>query len=94
MFQRIDGSPTKGYQLLNLGSHWEFKTPSGIMTGGLKQICTYAVISLGFQFKELEMAVEEMEKQFHDGAEFGIYKSFMFTFDKTEKFGKINTTIH
>jgi hypothetical protein len=85
MFHTLERSSSKGYQLLNLGSHWEFHGPTGIFKGDLKKICTYAVVRLGFHFKELEIAVDEMEKNFHNGAEFGIYQSFIFTFEKEQK---------
>lgn len=82
MFQKLERDSSKGYQMLNLGSHWEFHSSRGIFSGDLKKVVVYAVNQLGFQFKELEVAVEEMEKQFHNGAEFGMYRSFMFTFEK------------
>lgn len=88
MFQKLERSPSKGYQLFNLGSHWELHSASGVFKGDLRKVCTYAVADLGFPFKELEIAVEEMEKNFHDGAEFGIYQSFIFTFDKGDKYAK------
>lgn len=88
MFQSTERSPSKGYQLLNLGSHWELHGPTGIFSGDLRKICNYAVIDLGFQFKELEIAVAEMEKNFHNGAEFGIYQTFMFTFERGEESDK------
>lgn len=94
MFQRLERAPSKGYQLLNLGSHWELHGPSGVFRGDLKKICTFAVVELGFPFKELEIAVDEMEKQFHDGAEFGIYRHFMFTFDKEEKYSDKGRNVH
>lgn len=85
MFQNLERSSSKGYQLLNLGSHWELHGPTGVFKGDLKKVCTFAVIELGFPFKELEIAVDQMEEHFHDGAEFGIYQHFIFTFDKDEK---------
>lgn len=92
MFQKLERSPTKGYQLINLGSYWEFHSPTGIFSGDLKKVCTYAVHNLGFRFKELEVAVDEMEQRFHNGAEFGVFKSFMFTFEE-EKAAKF-TIVH
>lgn len=93
MFQRVERESSKGYQLLNLGSYWEFHGPTGVFKGDLKKVCTFAVLQLGFPFKELEIAVDEMEKQFHNGAEFGIYQTFIFTFDKEDKYDK-GTAIH
>jgi hypothetical protein len=94
MFHKLERSPSKGYQLFNLGSHWELHSSTGVFKGDLKKVCTYAVIQLGFPFRELEVAVEYMEKELHDGAEFGIYKSFMFTFDRREKYDKRSGTLH
>ena len=85
MFQTLERSPSKGYSLFFLGSCWELHSPSGVFSGTLKKVCAYAVTELGFPFKELEIAVEEMEKHLHNGAEFGIYQHFMFTFDKKEE---------
>ncbi len=93
MFQKLERSSSKGYQLFSLGPKWELHTPSGIVSGTLHQICNYAVLRLGFKITEIEFAVIEMEKQFHDAAEFGIYKSFIFTFDRSEKYDK-GTAIH
>ena len=93
MFQTMDRSSTKGYNLYFLGSNWELHSPTGIFTGNLKSVCTYAVNVLGFQFKELDLAVNEMEKQFHNAAEFGIYKSFIFTFERGERSDE-GTKIH
>ena len=85
MIQTTDKLPILGYKLLNLGSHWELKSPRGTFRGDLKKVCAYAVNTLGFQFQELNLAVNEMEKQFHDGSEFGMYKSFIFTFEIKEQ---------
>lgn len=94
MFQKIERSPTKGYQLFNLGSHWEMHSSTGVFKGDLKTVCTYAVANLGFRFNELEIAVHFMEKELHDGAEFGIYKSFIFTFDRRAKYDERSGTVH
>ncbi len=81
MFQRIDIDKV-GYQLYDFGSHWELHCRKGIFRGNLKQVCTYAVMEHGFSMKELEMGVLEMEKHFHNGAEYGIFKRFMWSFDR------------
>jgi len=88
MFQTLERSPGKGYQLLNLGSHWELHSSRGIFKGDFKKVCTYAIVELGFPMKELETAFTEMDEHFHNAAEFGIYKSFMFTFEKEENYDK------
>lgn len=83
MLQRYqEQSPLKGYKLIDLGRCWEFYSPKGVFRGNFKQVCTFAVTNFGFSLDEFEIAVQEMEKHFQNGAEFGIYKTFMFTFDK------------
>jgi hypothetical protein len=92
MFQAIERSAAKGYQLVNRSSYWEFIGPRGSFVGNLKQVCTFAVIEQGFLFGELQIAVEEMERALHDAAEFGVFKRFMYTYDQGEK--DENTSIH
>ena len=84
MFQKVERDSTKGYTLYDLGYRWEIHGPTGIFSGNLKQVMTYAVMELGFSFNELEIGVMEMEKHFHDGAEYGIFKRFMWSFDSTK----------
>lgn len=81
MLQKEIESPRKGYKLIDFGSHWEFHSYKGVKKGNFKQICTYAVVEFGFSPNEFEIAVQEMEKYFHNGAEFGMFKRFMWTFD-------------
>jgi hypothetical protein len=77
-----------GYKLYDLGSLYELHSSRGIFRGSLAQVSTYAVLKLGFNIKEIELGVLEMERNFHDGAEYGVRKSFMFTFDKEGKYAK------
>lgn len=87
MFHSLEQSPSKGYQLIDLGSHWELRSSTGVFIGDLKKVCTYAVVRLGFSFTDLNVAVEEIGKNYdkgHNAAEFGIYKHFMFTYEREE----------
>jgi hypothetical protein len=79
MLQKVERSPSKGYQLVDLGPLWEIHSPRGIYKGSFRQVCTYAALELGFSLDEFDVAVQEMEKHFHNCAEFGIYKSFLYT---------------
>lgn len=81
MFQKIEKEKS-GYQLYDFGNHYELHSRFGIYRGNLKQVATYAVTELGFEVDEIELGVLEMNKQFHNGAEFGIMRRFMYTFDK------------
>ena len=83
---------SKGYQLYDLGHDWQIKSSRKTFTGTLKQVCTYAVLELGFSMNELEVAIMEMHKEFHNAAEFGMYRTFIYTFDKEEIYGKTGTS--
>ena len=91
MFQRLERDSIEGYSLFDFGSHWELHSPIGIFSGNLKQVFVYAVLELGFESNELEVGILEMEKHFHDSAAYGIFKRFMWTFDRSEKHGKTGT---
>ena len=80
MFQPLE-KEVSGYQLYDLGSHYELHSRFGIYRGNLKKICTYAVIELGFDADEIELAIVEMNEHLHNSAEFGSLRRFMFTFD-------------
>jgi hypothetical protein len=82
MLQELRRSPSKGYQLIDIGPYWELHSPRGIYRGNFKKVCTYAALALGMSLDEIDVAIQEMEKQFHNGAEFGINRTFLFTFDK------------
>jgi hypothetical protein len=81
MFQPLENNIVLGYKLFDFGSHYELHWRKGVFRGDLKKITTYAVIDLGFEVDEIELAVVEMNKHFHNAAEFGIMRRFMFTFD-------------
>lgn len=81
MFQKYERDMV-GYKLYDFGSHYELHFRSGIYRGNLKQVTTYAVIEHGFDVNEIEIGILEMDKHFHNGAEYGMYKRFMWTFDK------------
>lgn len=75
-----------GYRLLDKGSGlWLIQAPDGNYSGTLKQVCLFAVHEYGFDIAELEFGVMEMEKKWHNAAEYGMFKSFMFTHDDQEK---------
>lgn len=88
MFQSTQ-TTSSGYKLVDKGSgFWQLHTPRGVFTGSLRDVCVYSVQKLGFEMRELEIGVEEMEKHFHNAAEYGIFKRFMWSHDE------INDRIH
>lgn len=78
-----------GYKLLDLGSGlWSLQAPQSTFSGTLKQVCLYAVRKFDFEMKELEIGVLEMEKHWHNAAEYGIFKRFMWSYDIEENLPK------
>lgn len=77
-----------GYKLFDFGSWYELHSKFGVYRGTLRQVSVYAVIELGFEVSEIEIGVLEMEKHFHDAAEYGIMKKFIYSFNLGEKYAK------
>ncbi len=74
-----------GYQLLDFGHSWQIMGDFGSFKGSLQQVKTYAILELGFQESELDVAILEMGKHFDDCAIFGIACRFMYTTNKGVK---------
>ena len=88
MFE-VNKTKGSGYKLMDRGlGLWSIQAPQGTFTGTLKQVCLYAVRKHDFEMKELELGVIEMEKHWHNAAEYGIFKRFMWSYDTEEKLPK------
>lgn len=92
MFTNIDRIPNSGYKLFDLGSHWEFHSSTRVFRGKFEDVRFYAVFDLGFNHLDIDLAVDQMKERHHEGAEFGIYKHFLFTFERDISHEKI--TMH
>jgi len=60
------------------------------MEGTMLAIGTYMVSQLGFKPVELEAALLDMLEQDRDAAHFGIMKTFIYSFNKDDKYGKVS----
>lgn len=69
-----------GYLLLDCGSYFELHFKGGLFRGTLDQIMAYAQFNMDFCHTEIRLAHNEMRKRGDDGAQFGIFKTFMWTF--------------
>ena len=58
---------------------------NSLMEGALIHIMVYATHTLGFNPDELEMAFVDMIRNDKDSAHFGIYKAFIFSFNKADR---------
>jgi hypothetical protein len=78
---------TAGYDLYEVSEdHWALNVKGGaIFVGTFKKVVIYAVLRLGFKLEEIEYATREMINKDHNGAHFGMYRGFIFTFQKEFK---------
>lgn len=78
---------TAGYDLYEITrDEWILHVKNGpIFSGSLKKVGLHAVAHMGFKPEELEVAVIEMNRNGHNGAHFGMYKGFIFSFSKEFK---------
>lgn len=84
MFQ-VASQLSSGYKLIDKGNGlWQLKMPKGTYTGSWDKVVNYAVLVEEFEMKELLLGRKEMEKKFDDAAEYGIFKSFMWSYDTKE----------
>lgn len=91
MFQAMQ-LKSSGYTLRDLGQDkWQLQSSKGVFTGSMKQVINYAVIEFDFSISELELGIIEMNEHFHNAAEYGVLKSFMWTYDTEEKNESFNT---
>ena len=84
---QVEQSPKVGYKLYNLGTHWKLVSPHNDLYVGkdLDSLITWAVNAYGFEQKEIEIGIAEMEKNFHNAAEYGFMKRFIYTYDITKE---------
>lgn len=71
------------YRLYDLGDKWQIHSSDfGAMEGSFRQIVSYMAIELGLSYDEIELAVVDMCKRGNNGAEFGVFKKFIFSFNR------------
>lgn len=78
---------SEGYDLYEVTKNeWILHVKNGaIYTGTFKKVIKYAVTKMGFKLEEFDIAVKEMVKYNHNGAHFGMYRGFIYTFQKDFK---------
>lgn len=75
------------YELHNnnkqMPNEWQILAKNKIsFKGGLSLVRMYCIKKLKMQAKEIDDALQEMAKNQHDSADFGIWKGFIFTYNK------------
>jgi len=76
-----------GYDLYEVSrDHWAIHVKEGpVYVGSFKKVVKHCVLRLGFDLEEIKVAVDEMLKYNHNGAHFGMYRGFIYTFEKEFK---------
>lgn len=74
------------YRMYDLGQKWQIHSSDfDAYEGTFRQIVSYMVMELNFSYDEIESAVIDMCQRDMNGAEFGIYRKFIFSFNKEIK---------
>jgi hypothetical protein len=74
------------YEIKVIGGKWQVHTQGqGAYEGSFLQIATLCINRLGFSYEDFKEGVEEMTWNDHDTAHFGIYKSFIYSYDSNKK---------
>lgn len=68
-----------GFNLIELNNKWRIEGFFGAYEGTFLQVIVYATHKLKFRTEDLDMAVQEMVKNDHGIAHFGIHGGFIFT---------------
>lgn len=77
------------YELYDKGNIWEIHIAGkGAYSGSFLKIMYFCVTRLGFKTEDLEEAIHWMVKENHNAAHFGVWKRFMWSFNREEKDGR------
>jgi hypothetical protein len=77
---------TSGYYLIeNSHDDWTFRAGQFAFRGTFKKVVTFAIIRYGFRADDIDIAIKEMIKHGNDAIHFGIYKTFIFTFNQKDR---------
>jgi hypothetical protein len=76
-----------GYDLYEKSNdEWILNVKGGsVFVGTFRKVVTHAVTRMGFELDEIDFAVKQMLDKGHNAAHFGMYRSFIFSFQKEFK---------
>lgn len=77
-------SNTEGYNLVSLSEEiWSLEVVGiGNFTGSFREVVMFAVLSYAFNIIEIDKAIGGMLKDNHNSAHFGMFGTFIFSFEK------------
>lgn len=71
------------YELSEISlNQWRFTSPSRTITGSFKSVIRVAIAEFGVEADQFDMAIQEMVKNGHNTAHFGVYRSLIYTYEK------------
>lgn len=77
-------SGKEGYNIYEITRNfWVFEEIAGeSFTGSLQEVILFAIFRYDFKIEELEMAIESMANRNNNAAHFGMWASFIYSFNK------------
>lgn len=74
------------YRLNDLGfDQFELVSVKFTLVGSYQKMVELMVFDHDFKFNEIEIAINQMLQCGHDSAQFGVFKCFIFTFNKEKQ---------
>lgn len=74
------------YELKFQGKKWSILVKDGGgFSGSLEEVTNYCIHYLGFDPKDIDIALDDMIKSKNDAASFGVLGGFIYTFDGSKQ---------
>lgn len=74
-----------GFKLLRDSSgNYKLVSSRGTFKGTAQEVMRHAIVEHGFTQEELDFGMQAMAGSSHDGAEFGMFRMFMWSFKQGE----------
>ena len=78
-----------GYNLYEESNgKWTLENLNPIFSGTLKEVGLFMVREIGFSMPQLEMALNAMADENHNAAHFGVFKKFIYSYERDKYVGK------
>lgn len=69
------------YNLIDCGREWQLHTIEGAFSGSFKEVVKMCVTVFSIPIEEIELAVSVMCENNHNSANFGMNRTFIFSFE-------------
>lgn len=77
----------EGYNLIEITNEiWKIETVNGRQfIGTFLEVAMYGVMKLGFNINQIDVAVQDMMKNGNNAAHFGMWASFIYSFNTAKE---------